>query len=167
MAKNIGRAGSPPPTRGTPKKGMLKHKASRITPAYAGNTSAEMFLKVLRRDHPRLRGEHFVIATSSGIHQGSPPPTRGTPGEDLAMVSDIGITPAYAGNTYSVIECIIDCRDHPRLRGEHVIYTHRVVKTVGSPPPTRGTLLIAKLYSRYGRITPAYAGNTILNSFRA
>ena len=53
--------------------------------------------------------------------------------------------------------------DHPRLRGEHKQPQDLVVVNVGSPPPTRGTLVGTKWYSYTIRITPAYAGNTFRN----
>ena len=71
--------GSPPPTRGTPKKIKKSIEDNRITPAYAGNTN--YVIKGLRnnKDHPRLRGEHTTFCVSCSIFPGSPPPTRGTP----------------------------------------------------------------------------------------
>ena len=92
------------------------------------------------QDHPRLRGEHS--------------------GEDLAMVSDIGITPAYAGNTEYACEGAYRNRDHPRLRGEHYITADRFIPLAGSPPPTRGTLSLVSKATGIPGITPAYAGNT-------
>ena len=53
--------GSPPPTRGTREKAGFKHYFPRITPAYAGNTSKINGNLPLRRDHPRLRGEHLNL----------------------------------------------------------------------------------------------------------
>ena len=74
-----GSAGSPPPTRGTRRLQNLLCSQCRITPAYAGNTTVEEVYQSHKRDHPRLRGEHYF--TSFGIIHclGSPPPTRGTP----------------------------------------------------------------------------------------
>ena len=52
------------------------------------------------------------------------------------------ITPAYAGNTISKEPTALYTKDHPRLRGEHGNSPCGVVLGIGSPPPTRGTLLI-------------------------
>ena len=74
----------------------------------------------------------------------------------------IGITPAYAGNTYRLVSFKCTNKDHPRLRGEHSTSIFNASSKMGSPPPTRGTLLKAfRQCSAYG-ITPAYAGNTLL-----
>ena len=72
---------------------------------------------------------------------GSPPPTRGTLKKFKSVYFRFGITPAYAGNTGTVVDKVLDYWDHPRLRGEHFTLFRYVIKYIGSPPPTRGTLL--------------------------
>ena len=91
---------------------------------------------------------------------GSPPPTRGT--LQLLFGDEIvtGITPAYAGNTLMFLGDLTIIGDHPRLRGEHQILIVGNYVTPGSPPPTRGTLLIVESLPMRPGITPAYAGNT-------
>ena len=114
----------------------------------------------LSRDHPRLRGEHLVGKSICEQFTGSPPPTRGTPGEQLLLNFDTRITPAYAGNTVIVNFFRTEHRDHPRLRGEHFLLFPFVSLLLGSPPPTRGTLKAPVICCISDRITPAYAGNT-------
>ena len=75
--------GSPPPTRGTRAKIDKNKKVDRITPAYAGNTDYDRILNYLKRDHPRLRGEHYHIIYNS--------------------IPGYRITPAYAGNTKEMV----------------------------------------------------------------
>ena len=135
--------GSPPPTRGTLFFFMPIQLKFRITPAYAGNTILGEILCRQVRDHPRLRGEHVARQDS--------------------LIKETGITPAYAGNTAIINIHIIVFQDHPRLRGEHLDFFRYVIKHIGSPPPTRGTLIITVYIQRQARITPAYAGNTLLN----
>ena len=54
-------------------------------------------------------------------------------------------------------------RDHPRLRGEYTTFFASTLSTGGSPPLARGILFgVAKEDADYG-ITPACAGNTLLN----
>ncbi len=72
----------------------------------------------------------------------------------------VGITPAYAGNTLSLISNQRSIQDHPRIRGEHSCYFICTILGSGSPPHTRGTLGPYKRQKRIYRITPAYAGNT-------
>ena len=75
-------------------------------------------------------------------------------------VGATGITPAYAGNTLCVSVLNYRYRDHPRLRGEHVVLLYRYCISLGSPPPTRGTHHRQPVNRYVPRITPAYAGNT-------
>ena len=134
-----------------------------IIPAYAGNTSAPRLpdavslgssphtrgtqvrtqtLTLSGGDHPRIRGEHLPLRS--------------------LLLGEIGIIPAYAGNTSSPYRLStawtgssphtrgtrrwsarlrLRCWDHPRIRGEHL--------RVGLP-----------LGGGVG-IIPAYAGNTV------
>ena len=70
--------GSPPPTRGTLTFFQSACTLSGITPAYAGNTIYDDSLAYISRDHPRLRGEHYIGQLQITKIEGSPPPTRGT-----------------------------------------------------------------------------------------
>ena len=70
------------------------------------------------------------------------------------------ITPAYAGNTEPRLRNITFDQDHPRLRGEHVEQVSALGTDMGSPPPTRGTLVFIHGNCPLCGITPAYAGNT-------
>ncbi len=153
--------GSPPPTRGTQELFTSNAIDFGITPAYAGNTSFFISFSFTKWDHPRLRGEHSASQMSIKYSSGSPPPTRGTPLSVSFIKSSTGITPAYAGNTNITINYLLQGRDHPRLRGEHIKRNIRKHYGVGSPPPTRGTPMFGKHQSTEFRITPAYAGNTI------
>ena len=92
---------------------------------------------------------------------GSPPPTRGTRQFSSVRIFRYRITPAYAGNTVTAGRVFQRLKDHPRLRGEHSFLKVKMMSSMGSPPPTRGTpdFNCGQLY--YTRITPAYAGNTI------
>ena len=71
----------------------------RITPAYAGKSTAFTILSIKNPDHPRLCGEKLVTSGNSGVGLGSPPPMRGK--AETFAVADlfVGITPAYAGKS--------------------------------------------------------------------
>ena len=114
-----GPAGSSPRMRGTLNYPSGDAEAAGIIPAYAGNTSIEHRKRrwnwdhprvcgehtpsarssPLPRDHPRVCGEHMVSRSLAMASLGSSPRMRGT--LFLAGVDgdDLGIIPAYAGNT--------------------------------------------------------------------
>ena len=52
--------GSPPHTRGTLSFSMYHLQIFGITPAYAGNTYFIDEIIELLKDHPRIRGEHYI-----------------------------------------------------------------------------------------------------------
>ena len=70
-----------------------------IIPAYAGNTFRRQHWDSLRRDHPRVCGEHLDRAVSRLREAGSSPRMRGTPSFAAFRIHVAGIIPAYAGNT--------------------------------------------------------------------
>ena len=110
-----------PHTLGIPFNFTILIAKCGITPAYAGNTLLVRISLYLTQDHPRLRGEHSFEGADLDGASGSPPPTRGTPLQQTYVFQTFGITPAYAGNTFSPRLFIYSFRDHPRLRGEHFI----------------------------------------------
>ena len=52
-----------------------------------------------------------------------------------------GITPAYAGKSYTLHEVSAPDGDHPRLCGEKPVRNASEKKESGSPPPMRGKVL--------------------------
>ena len=91
----------------------------RITPAYAGNTNRMIKETIRTEDHPRIRGEHFNAPCHAATEVGSPPHTRGTREKREEDIEQVGITPAYAGNTPDFPADGKRFGDHPRIRGEH------------------------------------------------
>ena len=114
----------------------------------------------LIRDHPRLRGEYGVGISLTSIVLGSPPLAWGILQTIEPHVLQIGITPAYAGNTYPSRKHIRIGRDHPRLRGEYRKYCGQICPKRGSPPLARGIQHETDRPRRNSGITPACAGNT-------
>ena len=112
------------------------------------------------RDHPRVCGEHLIVAIGMAVGQGSSPRVRGTRGADRPRDQDAGIIPACAGNTAGARSCTAWRRDHPRVCGEHSRRTATVSVTLGSSPRVRGTLHGAGVAHERVGIIPACAGNT-------
>ena len=94
--------GSPPPMRG--KAGMIKYSdvIHRITPAYAGKRSRRNKEDEKVQDHPRLCGEKVFRIPMRQTFLGSPPPMRGKAIFSPAPSTPFGITPAYAGKSWTI-----------------------------------------------------------------
>ena len=111
-------SGSPPHMRG--KVSALESGASshRITPAYAGKSERMWSRKGRYEDHPRICGEKYDRLISPLAIWGSPPHMRGKvkiTGEQTGLR---GITPAYAGKSFSQKAMLSRIWDHPRICGE-------------------------------------------------
>ena len=86
---------------------------------------------------------------------------RGKDANGLNMLSNLGITPAYAGKRPSRLRRDHERRDHPRVCGEKQPQRVKVCKVIGSPPRMRGKVIDDYLVSILDRITPAYAGKSL------
>ena len=131
-----------------------------VSPAYAGK-SRECARGLTRaRNHPRVCGEKSSLSRKETTTSGSPPRMRGKVKQCLLEMSEIGITPAYAGKSVSRSCALQQSRDHPRVCGEKAPFRYCITCSSGSPPRMRGKVseCFCGLVS-YG-ITPAYAGKS-------
>ena len=135
-----GGQGSPPHGRGTHLSFHPGGHTFRLTPAWAGNTSAVPAAGRPRGAHPRMGGEHQTAGSFTADGMGSPPHGRGTPDRLRRRPQTPGLTPAWAGNTRLRSRRCPWPRAHPRMGGEH------------GPGGRRAAV-------RHG-LTPAWAGNT-------
>ena len=71
----------------------------RITPAYAGKTSRQVFFWRLLKDHPRVCGKDPLRMLIVPTVLGSPPRMRERLDGAEREAHSTGITPAYAGKT--------------------------------------------------------------------
>mgnify|MGYP005905036341 CR=1 FL=1 len=92
--------------------------APRITPAYAGKSTAITQKQTMQQDHPRLCGEKCNRLHTAINQRGSPPPMRGKVDEVHEMKDNVRITPAYAGKSLVPNFLCLLFLDHPRLCGE-------------------------------------------------
>ena len=74
------------------------------------------------------------------------------------------ITPAYAGKSTKNTCCCCVSEDHPRLCGEKLSRFPAKVSEMGSPPPMRGKAGRGAASVPNWRITPAYAGKSLMRS---
>ena len=112
-------------------------------------------------DHPRLRGEYFVLSVFRELIGGSPPLARGVLSLYTLRTLHNGITPACAGSTCLRYHTLSVSRDHPRLRGEYLVFIRVSRYTEGSPPLARGVPLPPEREMHSDGITPACAGSTM------
>ena len=123
----------------------LRFYADGITPAYAGKSVID------------------TLVTLPSV--GSPPPMRGKAARSSCGLLSRGITPAYAGKSSVDAGDAWKRRDHPRLCGEKGNSKGLRGARWGSPPPMRGkgTPFASSFSPR--RITPAYAGKSVVQNF--
>ncbi len=108
-------------------------------------------------------GEQKMLRLRRQPNTGSPPRVRGTADTKAKPRGGGGITPACAGNRNSPSIKGVAAWDHPRVCGEQFTAVLFWMRAAGSPPRVRGTgkKLLSFLH-RCG-ITPACAGNRLLN----
>ena len=152
--------GSSPHTRGAPPHQPPPVVGGRIIPAYAGSTPTRPDRASWVEDHPRIRGEHVPAELGVGDAGGSSPHTRGARPRPRGALAQARIIPAYAGSTRGTILRLGADRDHPRIRGEHVVWVSALVTRCGSSPHTRGALPERVPVADFPGIIPAYAGST-------
>ena len=160
-ARGLGKTGSSPHVRGAQFRGEFVDHLVGIIPACAGSTLARNAMRPIRRDHPRMCGEHADRAGVGAVGAGSSPHVRGAHVRRLRVPLVSGIIPACAGSTNSSMVFPVDKRDHPRMCGEHgrVVTVNGNVK--GSSPHVRGALGAHGARRRVRGIIPACAGSTL------
>ena len=133
--------GSSPHARGAQRVAYLHDAVFGIIPACAGSTTARRWPSFSRWDHPRMRGEHEWEHRTGMQLEGSSPHARGAPTSSASFRFASGIIPACAGSTFGKCGSWRQERDHPRMRGEHVMYPQIEVGSEGSSPHARGALV--------------------------
>ena len=152
--------GSSPHARGAHELRPPPDQIVGIIPACAGSTTVSCSCLSRRRDHPRMRGEHTRSFRFCPVAPGSSPHERGA--HDGARESGLksGIIPACAGSTEHRGLCPALYRDHPRMRGEHLMPLAASWAVVGSSPHARGARKLELGQAPAEGIIPACAGST-------
>ena len=127
-----------------------------------------------------MRGEHSQSWVMNSNVRGSSPHARGAQTIDKLEGLGVRIIPACAGSTAWGVSTPSARRDHPRMRGEHIIVSlfvgvalgssphargalppeHEKVKNYGSSPHARGAPTVAMAVVSVMGIIPACAGST-------
>ena len=156
-------AGSPPHARGKDNMNLDSGIAKRITPACAGKSDSPQRLQLKLLDHPRMRGEKDGSGVIKWQLLGSPPHARGKVLPAPSIRCKTRITPACAGKSSCSFPQSARYKDHPRMRGEKLIFKWSEVQIKGSPPHARGKGQQSKSRQVETGITPACAGKSIIN----
>ena len=107
-----------------------------------------------------MRGEHTFESAPTSCRLESSPRARGAPGAPALDVARVRIIPAYAGSTRQCPGPAASPRDHPRMRGEHILADWRAGLFAESSPHARGARNPwLEAFKGLG-IIPACAGNT-------
>ena len=120
-ACEVDHPGSPPHVRGASAAKDVEPLTAGITPACAGSIVLPRRRKSGREDHPRMCGEHSNNLISYTSSKGSPPHVRGAYWYNLITQLVDGITPACAGSICFLCRKLYQCKDHPRMCGEHMV----------------------------------------------
>ena len=155
--------GSSPHARGARSTCLRRRYGAGIIPACAGSTTASCSCPSRRRDHPRMRGEHYTFTISFMFVMGSSPHARGA--REIVGQAALagGIIPACAGSTETSSSSPMSIRDHPRMRGEHMASTPCALILMGSSPHARGAPCVVDHEQGCVGIIPACAGSTLEN----
>ena len=156
------RAGSSPRARGALPTLRGRKESRGIIPACAGSTTRPRSGTSRRRDHPRVRGEHWRPARAGEPSRGSSPRARGAPQANAPAADKRGIIPACAGSTRHRGAGAPVPRDHPRVRGEHYSGWSGPRARSGSSPRARGARTYRDKEYQHEGIIPACAGSTML-----
>ena len=135
---------------------------ARITPACAGKRATQIGQYNIMGDHPRVCGEKSSASSSVRLRHGSPPRVRGKAYGRGGRACYHRITPACAGKSFSILACLPEVKDHPRVCGEKSSGSIRTADELGSPPRVRGKGRPTKSTAAAWRITPACAGKSPL-----
>ena len=155
------RVGSPPHRRGKADHHPHPRCQRRITPAWAGKRSVELFLSVLSLDHPRVGGEKTRVFQQHFPAVGSPPRGRGKVYPFRVGPVAVRITPAWAGKSLFCFTAAVPIQDHPRTGGERSGMKGMKSWKLGSPPHRRGKGIQADGAGAWAGITPAWAGKRL------
>ena len=153
-------SGSSPLARGLLDQASPAPRPGRIIPARAGFTFTVQEMGAAYQDHPRSRGVYRPRRACKGLWAGSSPLARGLLGRHHLPGGCVGIIPARAGFTRTLIFWYTRTTDHPRSRGVYEPCARRLSSSSGSSPLARGLPEWARKWDKMTRIIPARAGFT-------
>ena len=172
--------GSSPRVRGKHIRSQRGNASHRLIPACAGKTNQVLIERSHAGAHPRVCGENSWRLVTSCVIDGSSPRVRGkrtrSPGpcstrrlipacagktDGFARsIPDEGLIPACAGKTLFCTVAHSTGWAHPRVCGENILVTIRLLSKRGSSPRVRGKHRRCCADYEDVRLIPACAGKT-------
>ena len=136
-------------------------RQQRFIPACAGNTHC---IGAHRGgpagSSPRARGTQTVLLVVPSLWRFIPACAGNTAVSPGSRPPGIGSSPRARGTPWRTAGGTTRSAVHPRVRGEHTMYSSRNWRYSGSSPRARGTRQGRPYRARPGRFIPACAGNT-------
>ena len=154
--------GSSPRLRGTHGRQFPGCQRDRFIPAFAGNASLCLMVRLNAAVHPRVCGERGTITTAGSTGAGSSPRLRGTRQASKLKVESVRFIPAFAGNAVAALVLRSRGAVHPRVCGERYEDVSGRAHVSGSSPRLRGTRRSGIGVAHLVRFIPAFAGNASL-----
>ena len=152
--------GSSPRVRGKPGCARALIERDGLIPACAGKTRIRAHRSQQRRAHPRVCGENSPLTLSVLQTEGSSPRVRGKQNVGIWESSGAGLIPACAGKTVPIQSPSLSPPAHPRVCGENMVISWRLLSLRGSSPRVRGKPLRCGSGTGSRRLIPACAGKT-------
>ena len=90
-------------------------------PACAGTTNNFDYRRWTAGEHPRMRGDHFYNKGTFLFDKGTSPHARGPLYDEADHFIAVGNIPACAGTTRGCENRLLLFREHPRMRGDHLV----------------------------------------------
>ena len=138
----------------------IRVESSRLIPAHAGKTIAQLFHVSKHWAHPRACGENATGRVGEQILPGSSPRMRGKQVSGAASERTWGLIPAHAGKTREPGKARSQARAHPRACGENYRRARVKAAFAGSSPRMRGKPVFSSAGPWAVGLIPAHAGKT-------
>ncbi len=152
--------GSSPHARGAQDLNTGKLVDTGLIPACAGSTTGHALNVSRCAAHPRMRGEHACMDSSTSCMYGSSPHARGAQRGPTRVRPHDRLIPACAGSTARRSGPRPPRWAHPRMRGEHLMPILSAILLKGSSPHARGARRDRHWCAARVGLIPACAGST-------
>ena len=132
----------------------------RYNPAYAGTTRLHLLSSTSLSIQPRVCGDYWSLAVSSGYQCDTTPRMRGLRWTLSSMLLYFRYNPAYAGTTHALHVALLCGAIQPRVCGDYSCAPCRVAVRCDTTPRMRGLRAFRVEFRDGAGYNPAYAGTT-------